>query len=409
MSVTSNFIPHQGQQKIIDSIIDPSNSHIKYYICNISRQWGKGLMAMNLLLYWALNDPGCIIIWIAPVYNQVQKVQREIIDAIEKTGIIKSNNFSDNILTLKNGTLIYFRSGERPDNIRGLTCDYGIIDEAAYLKEEAFTKAIKPIFIVKGKKVVFTSTPKGKNFFYNLYLLGLSKDYPSYISFQAPSSENPYISNEEIEDARKTLPKAIFNQEYKAMFIEGGGEVFSNINLNYLNLYPKPIGKVYCGVDLAKQEDYTVATFMDSKGNVIFIYRANQKEWTLMVAEMLVLIKKYNATVMIEVNSIGDVIFEMIKKKWNDTHSFITTNNTKQEIIEGLILDLNELNVMIPSNELFPVLTKELEVFTYDYNPKTRSIRYTHPPGMHDDTVISLAITNYLRKTKKNYGNYAIR
>ena len=57
---------------------------------------------------------------------------------------------------------------------------------------------------------------------------------------------------------------------------------------------------------------------------------------------------------------------------------------------------------------LFAPLLSELEVFTYQYNPKTRSIRYGHPTGLHDDCVISLAIVNYNRKQNKTLGTYAV-
>jgi hypothetical protein len=126
-----------------------------------------------------------------------------------------------------------------------------------------------------------------------------------------------------------------------------------------------------------------------------------------MVQQILTLVKKYRATVMVEVNSIGDVIYEQLKKQWQDTHPFVTSSKSKNEIIEGLILDFNELTVKIPSKELFPPLYSELSVFTYEYNPKTRNIRYGHPTGLHDDTVISLAIANYNRKQNKTYGQYA--
>ena len=147
---------------------------------------------------------------------------------------------------------------------------------------------------------------------------------------------------------------------------------------------------------------------MDSAGKVVDIYRANNKEWTTMTNEILVLIKKYSATVMVEVNSIGDVIYEQIKRQWQDTHPFVTTSKSKNEMIEGLILDINETTVTIPDSELFPWLLSELEVFTYDYNPKTRSIKYGHPTGLHDDCVISLAIVNYNRKQNKTLGTYAV-
>ena len=147
---------------------------------------------------------------------------------------------------------------------------------------------------------------------------------------------------------------------------------------------------------------------MDSAGRVVEIYRANNREWTTMVNDIMQLIRKYSATVMVEVNSIGDVIYEQIKNQWQDTHPFVTTSKSKNEMIEGLILDMNETNVRIPDANLFAPLLSELEVFTYQYNPKTRSIKYGHPTGLHDDCVISLAIVNYNRKQNKTLGTYAV-
>ncbi len=166
--------------------------------------------------------------------------------------------------------------------------------------------------------------------------------------------------------------------------------------------------KIYCGVDLGKQEDFTVATFMNAQGKVIDIYRANAQEWTTMTREIITRVKRYNATVMIEVNSIGDVIYEQVKQQWADTHPFMTTSKSKNEIIEGLILDMNEDTIGIPDATTFAPLLSELEVFTYEYNPKTRNIRYGHPSGLHDDCVISLAIANYNRKQNKTLGTYAV-
>ena len=276
------------------------------------------------------------------------------------------------------------------------------------MKEDAWKEAIKPVFLVKGKKVLFISTPKGKNWFHELFQLAKSPDYPNYKAYTGSSYDTPYINREEIEDAKRTLPPNVFQQEYLAKFIDSGGEVFSNLDKNLFSHYGPAQGKVYCGVDLGKQEDFTVATFMDSAGQVIEIYRANNKEWTQMVRDIMELIRKYSATVMVEVNSIGDVIYEQIKNQWQDTHPFVTTSKSKNEMIEGLILDMNEVNVKIPDGQLFAPLLSELEVFTYSYNPKTRSIKYGHPNGLHDDCVISLAIVNYNRKQNKTLGTYAV-
>ena len=363
---------------------------------------------MNLLLYWAINHGPVKILWVSPVYSQTSKVQKELMSAISGSGIVKSNNYSDNYMELKNGSTIYFRSAERYDNIRGFTFDYAIIDEAAFIKEEAWSEAIRPTLVVRGKKVLFISTPKGKNWFYELHKLGDSPDFPNYTSYKGSSYDTPFIDIDEIEDAKRTVPENVFKQEYLAQFLDSGGEVFTNLQRIEFNQWPRPQGKIYCGIDLGKQEDYTVATFMDQQGNVIEVYRNNHQQWNIMVDEILQIIKKYNATTLVEVNSIGDVVFELLKQRHSDTHPFTTTSKSKNEIVEGLILDVNEGNIAIPSKKLFEPLQYEMEVFTYEYNPKTRNVRYTHPNGLHDDTVISLSIANYWRKQNKNYGSYTV-
>ena len=403
--IYQGFTPHSKQRDMIQGILQ---SDAKYHVACVGRQFGKSLMAINLSLYWMINDGPCKVLWVSPVYSQSNKVQKEIMQAIGATNIVKNCNYSENYITLKNGSEIIFRSAEKYDNIRGMTVDYGVLDEASFMKEDAWKEAIRPVFIVRGKKVLFISTPKGKNWFYELFQLARSEDYPQYVSYTGSSYDTPFIDLQEIEDAKKTLPENVFQQEYLAKFIDSGGEVFTNLDKNLMSNWGPINSKIYCGIDLGKQEDYTVATFINSAGQVVEIYRANAQEWSTMTREIIEGIKKYNATVMVEVNSIGDVIYEQIKREWQDTHPFITTSKSKNEIIEGLILDVNESNVMIPNSQLFPWLLNELEVFTYDYNPKTRSIRYGHPSGLHDDCVISLAIANYNRKQNKTLGTYAV-
>ena len=401
----TGFTPHTKQREMIHGILQ---SKAKYHVACVGRQFGKSLMGINLALYWAINNNNVKVLWVSPVYSMCSKVQKEIIQAIGGTNIVKSANYSSNEIELKNGSVILFRSAERYDNIRGLTVDYGIIDEAAFCKDEAYSEAIKPVFLVRGKKILFISTPKGKNWFYNLFALGKSADHPNYQTYTGSSYDTPFIEEEEIEDAKRTLPEKVFQQEYLAKFIDGGGEVFQNLDKNKFHKYPKPIGKIYCGIDLGKQEDSTVATFIDSIGNVIDIYRDSKTEWSQMIQQIVILLKKYNATGMVEVNGIGDPIFEQIKKQYSNTHPFTTSSRSKNEIIEGLILDMNESTIKIPHENVFPYLVSELETFTYEYNPKTRAIKYGHPNGLHDDTVMSLAIANYNRKQNKSYGQYAV-
>ena len=363
---------------------------------------------MNLILYWAINNAPVKILVVAPVYSQVTRIQKNLMEAIGGSGLVASNNYADNELSLKTKSTIYFRSAERYDNIRGGTYDYCVIDEASYLKQDAYREAIAPTLLVKGKRVVMASTPAGKNWFYDIAMLGQSPDYPDYKFYKASSYDTPFISQKEIDEAKQTVPENVFRQEYLAEFLDGGGEVFSNLDKIEFNKYPKPEGQIYAGLDIGRAQDFTVCTFMNANGQVIDIYRNNQDTWNNITRDVLELVKKYKANLLVETNGVGDPIYSNLKDEWQNTHPFTTTSKSKNEIIEGLILDINEQNIGIPSKELFAPLQSELEVFTYKYNPKTRSISYGHPNGLSDDTVLSLSLANYNRKQNKSYGTYTV-
>ena len=107
------YSPHPNQRKVHDSII---SEPYKYYILNIGRQWGKSLMAMNQVYYWAINNPRSKIGWVSPVYKQSEKVFDEMVKAFDGS-FIKSN--AQKLLIEVNGSSIQFFSAERYDNIRG--------------------------------------------------------------------------------------------------------------------------------------------------------------------------------------------------------------------------------------------------------------------------------------------------
>ena len=72
------FTPHSGQLKVINGFAD---SEHKFGVVVTSRQWGKSLLAQNLLLYWLLGNPGQKGCWVAPIYNQCKKVFNELTNA----------------------------------------------------------------------------------------------------------------------------------------------------------------------------------------------------------------------------------------------------------------------------------------------------------------------------------------
>ena len=403
------FTPHKKQKEIINACLD---SETKYIIANCGRQVGKSFLGMNILLKWILEDNGSVGMWVAPIFAQSKKVFQELSNSLAGTGITKSVNKSELTITFINGSIIYFRSAEREDNLRGNTLTYLVVDEAAFIKDNVWNEVLRATTLVKGKKVLFLSTPKGKNWFYQMAMRGESEDYPQYKTITASSFDTPYITKEELDEAKMSLPDSIYRQEILAVFLDGGGEVFSNLKLNcVLNSYPPKDtnDRYYAGLDVGRANDYTVLTILNTKGDVVRIYRERQNSWNVIVSEVVKNLREFNARCHIEINGIGDPIYEQIKKQYSNIEPFITSNDSKQNIIEELILTLNEDKIKLPSQDLNADLYKELSVFTYDYSPRTRKVRYGSPNGFHDDMVMSLALANDCLKKKINYGKYVVR
>lgn len=403
------FTPTYKQKEIIDACL---SKDIKYIVGCFGRQAGKSFTAMNLLLKWTLEDNGSIAMWVSPVYSQAKKVFTELTNTIAGTGLTKSVNKSELTITFINGSVMYFRSGEREDTLRGYTLDYLVIDEAAYIKDEVWNTVLRPTVLVKGKKVLFISTPKGRNWFYNIAMRGISDEYPQYKTFFATSFDSPYITQEELEEAKLSLPENVYRQEILAEFLEGGGEVFGNLKLSCVmqNYPPQDTNKkYYAGLDFGRQNDYTVLTILNSEGEMVDFYRERQKSWDIIISEVVAKLRKWRPVCFAEVNSIGDVLYEQIKKQYPSIQPFITNNESKQNMIEDLIMGMNESKLKLPSPDLNTDLYKELSVFTYEYSPKTRKIKYGSPSGFHDDTVISLALSYHSFKKKATYGTYVVR
>jgi len=385
------FKPYEFQKKIISDVLDKEDM---FYTLVCGRQIGKTLLLINMLLYYSINRPKSTLLWVSPFYSQAIKVLSQIIDAIERSGIVKEANKSERIITLVNGSRIYFRSAEKPETIRGFSVDYAFLDEAQDIDDDAFNKSILPTLTAKGKKCLIAGTPKTKNWFYQYFQRGGEENYHSYT---APSSISPYVSTEFLEEQKQSLPPAIYEQEFEAKWQSGDGEVFTNIDgVCVRNEWISTNQRTVAGLDIATKQDYTVLTIMDEAGRVVWIWRARGLEYSEIVSKVVYYCKQYKSRLLIEANSMGDAVYEMIKKQYKDVEPFITTNTSKENIIRRLISDIADNNIELPSPSLFPPLYQELQMFQYKFLPSGK-ISYQAMSGANDDTVMSLAICNWNR------------
>lgn len=351
---------------------------------------------MNQIYYWAFNQKAVKIAWVSPIYKQCKKVFDEMVQAFSGSSLIESNA-SELIIKCPNGSTIQFFSAERYDNIRGFTFDYLVCDEFAFMAEQAWTEVLRATVLVKGKKVLLISTPKGKNHFYRLF--NLDGTNPQYKSFKQTSYDGLALKDE-IDGARDTLPSHIFKQEYLAEFTDDGAGVFKDIPINDT---PEESECYYGGLDLGRADDYTVLTILNDKGQMVLCERWRHQSWQFIINNVASRLMQYKAVCYVEVNSIGDVVIEQIRAQWSKVEPFVTTSKSKQDAVEAL--QIAAQNKKFTSLNI-DWLKSEFDIFSFEYSHKTRSIKYSAPPGFHDDGVMSCCFAWQAFKNLKNSGEY---
>jgi len=96
-------------------------------------------------------------------------------------------------------------------------------------------------------------TPKGRNWFYDMFNLGKEGTDPEWKSWHFTTEDNPLIDKDEIASAKKTLSSFAFKQEYLASFDNAGSDVFKEDWIKY-GVEPD-YGSYFIAIDLAGFEE----------------------------------------------------------------------------------------------------------------------------------------------------------
>ena len=369
------------------------NKH-RFVVISAGRQSGKTTLCLYKVLVKALENPKWILWWVSPQYSISKIAYRRTLDLLQDYEIAYTESKSELFIELFNGARIFFKSGDKEDGLRGETINYLVIDEMGVIKRDVWLYALRGTISSTEAPVLFIGTPKGKNLFHELFVKGQDSLNKDYKSFQFSSNASPYFSNDEWADVQQ-LPARIFEQEYKAHFIDDGGEVFRNIKNCIKGQLQEPIPgtKYYAGIDLAKTYDYTVVIIFNEQGQLVAYDRYNQISWEVQKERIINLVNKYKAFALVDSTGVGDPILEDLEKHIQ-CEGYKFSNTSKRQLIERLSISLETETISFPE---IPELINELNIFTFEQS-STGTIRYNAPSGMHDDIVISLALANWKLK-----------
>jgi len=306
--------------------------------------------------------------------------------------IISRVSESDMVIEFVNHSLISFRTAENYDNLRAEGINRLVIDEAARIPKAAWEEVLRPAISDTGGDVMFISTPKGRNWFYHLWLMGKNPEFPDYQSWRFDSSDNPKIRPEDIELARKTLPENVFRQEFMAEFIEEAGEVVPNVDvcivLPELIATKEPGRQYYGGIDLARKRDYTVITILDDELRLIDFIRFTGVNWDIQKEKIAEMVRKYDALTLVDQTGVGDPIVQELLLSDVYVRGFTFTAEKKRSLVQNLIFGFGEKKLQLAK---IPVLIEELKALDYKQS-ESGNISYQAPEGMTDDCVMSLAL-----------------
>lgn len=375
--------PHEAQARVLAEA-----SRFNVMVCG--RRFGKTMLGIERASRAALD--GYPVGWFAPSYKDSAEAWRELKRTLAP--VTAQRNETEKRLELLTGGVIEVWTLMDPDSGRGRKYKRVIVDEAAKIAklEEAWTETLRPTLADYRGDAWFLSTPKGRNYFWRLF--NMAAEYEDWRAWQMPTAANPFIHPDEIEDARRQLPQSAFAQEYLAEFTDDAGAVFRNVRVcvdESLPLERPQSGRRYAGgLDWAQMNDFTVIAVVDDTGALVALDRFNQVGWAVQYGRVKAVTERWAlAAGMAELNSIGSPNLEQLQRQGlGQWRGFTTTNETKAEIVQALALAFERGEIRIPNN---PVLISELESFEATRLPSGKW-RYSAPDGMHDDTVIALAL-----------------
>jgi hypothetical protein len=209
--------PIAPQIALINAINDPKH---RFITAALSRRTGKTFIA-NVIAQLILLIPNSSVLVISPNYSLSGISWSEQRKLLRKFDIeIVKNNEKDKIIELANGSTLRMGSISQADSVVGRSYDLIVFDECALdpKGQDAFNVQLRPTLDKVNSKAIFISTPRGKNYFWEFFMRGFSEEFPTWASIRSSVQDNPRASREDIEDAKRGMSKAEFEQEYYCSF-----------------------------------------------------------------------------------------------------------------------------------------------------------------------------------------------
>lgn len=380
------IVPHEGGQSEV------YNATERFQVVCAGRRWGKTKIAVKKALRECRKDEK-IVWWVAPTYKVVTRAYRETLKQVPPGVLARpappATAAGRQILHFKTGSRMEFYSAENPESMVGEGVDYVVVDEAAVMNERVWLQIIRPTLMDTKGQALLISTPRGHNWFYDVWVRGQDEFQTDYRSWHFPTSASPYVDDKEIAEAESSLPAIVYEQEILADFVSNAAAVF-RIGDDAIKPLKDAKGTphVVMGVDLAKHRDFTVLTAADSTTREpVYHERFNAVSWPIQRQKIRDAVRKLEkqgceVTLCVDSTGLGDVIFDDLEAEGYDVIPIKFTSQWKQMAVTLLGADIERGGAFILSEQLH-----EFQQYQYEISETTGRFKFGAPENGFDDEV----------------------
>ena len=219
-------------QELYESLTPPQrevwDAPERFRLLCSGRRFGKTYLCIARLVAWAIEKPGSLNFYCTQTFRAAKSIAWRQLKAMVPMELFAKKNEVDLTVELTNGSIIALKGTENADSLRGVSLSSLIVDEAAYVKQEAWEMVLRPALSDQGGPAWFITTPSGLNWFHDLWESAAEQDDWTTFSFTTVQGGN--VPPEEIEAAKRTLDEKSFRQEYLASFETLAGRVYPDFD-----------------------------------------------------------------------------------------------------------------------------------------------------------------------------------
>ena len=330
-----------------------------------------------------------------------QGLRKAIIDKLQRT-----------VIRFKNGSRIVALPNS-PQLLRGYTAHQVICDEAAFFRDDelVFFNVLMPMLSTTDGTLIVSSTPWSIDSVY--YKMCMNPEYSQHVITWEDVVKAGLVKHEFIEEMRQSIPVERFQREFESKFVEDVDAwlpqslIASCIDseLQPYDFHDSPQGDFYVGVDLGKQQDYSVVAVVQKFGNIVKLVHIHRFPLNMEYASVIGYVKSLQdrwhtiRDVYADITGVGGYIVEDMAHSGITNVTGVTfTVQSKEDMATVLREKMKLKEFLIPYE---PVrkrqdidLCAELNIEKYELM-KTGHIRFSHPEGSHDDVFWAVALAVY--------------